>query len=136
LKKYTGDNFKEYYDIVKWNVNAKRKSLQYSNEDCATLKYRAKLIGVRPYNRCEVYDKCNRILSSISKKVGRKYDRLAGAILGRNLKAIYWEEMAKIKKNQSERSIANWEFLFYQKCVKKKKIERNIYANNKLLECA
>jgi hypothetical protein len=112
LKKFTGQKFKEYFDIVKWNVNAKRKSLQYSNEDCAAMKCRAKIIGAHPYNRCEVYDRCNRILNSINKKEGRKYDRLAGAILGKNLKANYW---AKIKRNQVTRSLANWKFMFERK---------------------
>jgi hypothetical protein len=57
LKKYTGENFKVYYDIVKWSVNEKKKSLQYSNEDCTAMKYRAKIIGTHLYNRCEVYDR-------------------------------------------------------------------------------
>jgi hypothetical protein len=134
LKKYTCENFKEYYDIVKWSVNEKKKSLQYSNEDYAAMKYRAKIIGAHPYNRCEVYDRCNRILSPINKKVDRKYDRRAGAILGRNLKANYWEEMSKIRKNQSERSIANWEFLFHHECIRREKIEKNVYGKNKLMK--
>jgi hypothetical protein len=68
LKKYTNDNFKEYYDIVKWSINPKKRSLQYSNEDCAAMKYRSKIVSSRPFNMCDCYDSCVRILSLIKKK--------------------------------------------------------------------
>jgi hypothetical protein len=50
------------------------------------------------------------------------------------LKANYWKEMARIRKSQSERNIANWEYLFNHNCIMKKKIKRNVYVNNKIMK--
>jgi hypothetical protein len=84
--------FKEQYeDMKEWNIRCKENVLKISIDDCANMKHQAKKIGARPYNRCEVYDKCDRLFQVVLKKRDKKavYDKLAGAILAKNVKNNY-----------------------------------------------
>jgi hypothetical protein len=92
-----------------------------------------------------VYDKCDRHFQVVPKKGDKKaiYDKLAGAILAKNVKANYWEEMSKIRKKQMEafanglvckmktrRNIVN-KSIVMESCLKKsKKIIANVIKEN------
>jgi hypothetical protein len=66
----------DYKKIAEWKD--KEKIVKISIDDRAKMKREAMRIGARPYNRCEVYDKCNRPFFDSSNKRDKKafYDKL------------------------------------------------------------
>jgi hypothetical protein len=63
LEEAIGNSSELYCKIAKRSLEEKKKLLQKFNEKCAAAKYNAKVVGAHPYNRCEVYERCFRILS-------------------------------------------------------------------------
>jgi hypothetical protein len=65
--------------------------------------------GARPYNRCQLYEQIRRVILTVPSKKNKKavYDKLAGMIIAKHIKADYWKEMNKIRKKENTKNMAN-----------------------------